>query len=488
MRPILILHILLVLIIPVVVDALWVAKVSTRHAFDSLVIVRVGNDQRGVDNDMTPAAQQRRDGNTKDQLWTIHAPNDYTIRRPRWFNRNEADIVRILVPELKVLQPRAVEKMLDSCPNFRDEDPELVRERIMFLMKFAPEANFNTMIRRHPRTLLVPLGQLCSVVNLIHDCFPGATMGRVLERIPFALSRNVTKLEINIKALAESVPEVDSAIFQAAPSVIFLPPDTTRRKASALRSALPGVNLGKFLRGMPTALIRTEETLPKALKILGERFPGANKGSLVQVVAAAPSLVTMAVSNGTLDGKVSALERTLPGLDMTNVLMSAPGLLARNTSVLAAKVERLRHLFPTANVTSMVSRTPGILTLDPDRTVRPKAEWLRGAVDLAPEDVDGLIEEGPWLLKAGWGPLARLEFAAQEKTRNKVGTKSVDSSYTSGASGESRKGMGSWSNGKPWSGLAGLVRMSRSSFAVKHPSYGGFLERQLQEELGMVTG
>lgn len=63
---------------------------------------------------------------------------------------------------------------------------------------------------------------------------------------------------------------------------------------------------------------------------------------------------------------------------------------------------------------------------------------------------------GPWLLKAGWGPLARLEFA-------------IDA-------GIARKD-------RP-AGLVGLVRRSRVAFAAAHhPGYANFLRRRLDEEV-----
>lgn len=51
-------------------------------------------------------------------------------------------------------------------------------------------------------------------------------------------------------------------------------------------------------------------------------------------------------------------------------------------------------LFPSANVTKMVSRTPGILYLDIDRTVKPKALWIKQAVGLDQDGLDRLIEQG----------------------------------------------------------------------------------------------
>lgn len=63
---------------------------------------------------------------------------------------------------------------------------------------------------------------------------------------------------------------------------------------------------------------------------------------------------------------------------------------------------------------------------------------------------------GPWLLKAGWGALARLEFAIE--------------------AGIARKD-------RP-AGLVGLVRRSRAAFAASHhPAYANFLRRRLDEEV-----
>lgn len=62
---------------------------------------------------------------------------------------------------------------------------------------------------------------------------------------------------------------------------------------------------------------------------------------------------------------------------------------------------------------------------------------------------------GPWLLKAGWGPLARLEFATD------AGIARCD---------------------RP-AGLIGLVRHSRAAFAAAHhPGYANFLRKRLEEE------
>lgn len=66
------------------------------------------------------------------------------------------------------------------------------------------------------------------------------------------------------------------------------------------------------------------------------------------------------------------------------------------------------------------------------------------------------MRAGPWLLKAGWGPLARLQFA-------------IDA-------GIARKD-------RP-AGLVGLVRRSRVAFAAAHhPGYANFLRRRLDEEV-----
>lgn len=62
--------------------------------------------------------------------------------------------------------------------------------------------------------------------------------------------------------------------------------------------------------------------------------------------------------------------------------------------ILVGQVNKLEMLFPTANVTKMVSRTPGILYLDVDRTIKPKALWIKGAVGLDQDGLDSLIETG----------------------------------------------------------------------------------------------
>lgn len=62
---------------------------------------------------------------------------------------------------------------------------------------------------------------------------------------------------------------------------------------------------------------------------------------------------------------------------------------------------------------------------------------------------------GPWILKAGWGPLARVEFAIEAGIASKDRPSSI---YT-------------------------LVRRSRVAFARQHhPAYEEFLRRRLQEE------
>ena len=50
--------------------------------------------------------------------------------------------------------------------------------------------------------------------------------------------------------------------------MLFLPPHTVEAKVVALRWHLPGVNLRKFLKGMPTALARSQETVPRGLNQL----------------------------------------------------------------------------------------------------------------------------------------------------------------------------------------------------------------------------
>lgn len=67
---------------------------------------------------------------------------------------------------------------------------------------------------------------------------------------------------------------------------------------------------------------------------------------------------------------------------------------------------------------------------------------------------------GPWLLKAGWGPLARLEYA-------------VDAGIAGGA-GDKKAAPNV---------LVGLVRRSRAAFAAAHhPAYANFLRKRLQDE------
>lgn len=65
------------------------------------------------------------------------------------------------------------------------------------------------------------------------------------------------------------------------------------------------------------------------------------------------------------------------------------------------------------------------------------------------------FDAGPWLLKAGWGPLARLEFAIE------AGVATVDRPST----------------------IFSLVRRSRLAFArAHHQSYGSFLRNKIEEE------
>lgn len=65
------------------------------------------------------------------------------------------------------------------------------------------------------------------------------------------------------------------------------------------------------------------------------------------------------------------------------------------------------------------------------------------------------FDVGPWLLKAGWGPLARLEYAIED------GIARID---------------------RP-SSIFSLVRRSRVAFAkAHHPAYANFLRKKLEEE------
>lgn len=52
--------------------------------------------------------------------------------------------------------------------------------------------------------------------------------------------------------------------------MIFLPPRTVEEKVAALRACMPGVNLYNFLKGMPTALARSKETVPRGMSQLRE--------------------------------------------------------------------------------------------------------------------------------------------------------------------------------------------------------------------------
>lgn len=50
--------------------------------------------------------------------------------------------------------------------------------------------------------------------------------------------------------------------------MLFLPPATVEQKVAALRWHLPGMNLHAFLKGMPTALARSQKTIPRGLSQL----------------------------------------------------------------------------------------------------------------------------------------------------------------------------------------------------------------------------
>ncbi|CAM9212190.1 unnamed protein product [Ectocarpus fasciculatus] len=379
----------------------------------------------------------------------------YQITRPRWYNKAEVAIIVLLCQRLRMLDLKGVEHMLDAAPKFAKEDPREVWQRALYLSKAAPGANFRTVIQRHPRTLLVPVHKMQHVLSLLSDAYPDANMARVVERIPSVLSRNTTRLEDNIAGLKKYAPEVDSAIFQAAPSMVYLPAHTVEEKVAALRACLPGIDLYNFLKGMPTALARSKQTVPRGMEQLRERFPSASNRELVRIVESAPSLVRMSGANGSLSIKVDNLMSLLPGVNVTNVISNAPGVLIRGVTSLPTKVTKLQELFPSANVTKMVSRTPGIMYLDVDRTVRSKAMWIQQAVGLDQEGLDRLVEQGPWLLKAGWGPLARLEFAIE------AGVATVDRPST----------------------IFSLVRRSRLAFArAHHESYGSFLRKKLEDE------
>lgn len=50
--------------------------------------------------------------------------------------------------------------------------------------------------------------------------------------------------------------------------MIFIPPSTVKEKVASLRWHLPGINLRNFLKGMPTVLTRSRETVPRGLNEL----------------------------------------------------------------------------------------------------------------------------------------------------------------------------------------------------------------------------
>lgn len=59
-------------------------------------------------------------------------------------------------------------------------------------------------------------------------------------------------------------------IAQAAPSMVYLPAHTVEEKVAALRACLPGIDLYNFLKGMPTALARSKQTVPRGMDQLRE--------------------------------------------------------------------------------------------------------------------------------------------------------------------------------------------------------------------------
>ena len=52
--------------------------------------------------------------------------------------------------------------------------------------------------------------------------------------------------------------------------MVFIPPKTMKRKVEALRSLLSGANLHTILKGMPTVLARSDDTVPRSLDKLRE--------------------------------------------------------------------------------------------------------------------------------------------------------------------------------------------------------------------------
>lgn len=68
---------------------------------------------------------------------------------------------------------------------------------------------------------------------------------------------------------------------KAAPTMIFIPPETIKRKVELLRLHMPGVNLYTVLKGMPTVLARSSTTVPRGLSALREVRSGSAGNSWV---------------------------------------------------------------------------------------------------------------------------------------------------------------------------------------------------------------
>lgn len=52
--------------------------------------------------------------------------------------------------------------------------------------------------------------------------------------------------------------------------MVYLPAHTVEEKVAALRACLPGIDLYNFLKGMPTALARSKQTVPRGMEQLRE--------------------------------------------------------------------------------------------------------------------------------------------------------------------------------------------------------------------------
>lgn len=106
-------------------------------------------------------------------------------------------------------------------------------------------------------------------------------------------------------------------------------------------------------------------------------------------------------------------------------------------------------------VVELISQPSALATRMAPRVTPLRQKWLSPA-SLTLDPRFCAFGPGPWILKAGWGPLARVEFAIE------AGIASKDHRPSS---------------------IFSLVRTSRVAFAEKHhPAYEEFLRRKLAEE------